>query len=145
MCPNYDRHPTSCAVGAFFSVFVLTCPLPTAVAQDRQSPQNAPSAKYAADIRAFINELDRTYPFFDLKGIRKDWQRTKAEALRRAATCRAQTEFFRIVIDITTCLRDAHVGLRNVSAEMPPQPPARLFAPIWFWGDTSILSPWTKQ
>ena len=32
---------------------------------------------YAGDMQAFVQELDKTYPFFDLKGIRRDWKNTK--------------------------------------------------------------------
>jgi hypothetical protein len=118
----HTRQPTT-AIVTLLVICLMIAPHATGLADDAQSqPASAPAA-YEADIRAFIDELDKTYPFFELKGIREDWQRTKAEALQRVSICRSEAQFLQIVLDIAKCLRDAHVGLRNVNAEMPPRPP----------------------
>ena len=38
---------------------------------------------YASDMEAFIKEIDKTYPFFELKGIKDDWEKAKAGLLAR--------------------------------------------------------------
>ena len=35
---------------------------------------------YASDLAAFFAEVDRSYPFFELKGVREDWGTTKRDA-----------------------------------------------------------------
>ena len=99
---------------------LVVASLPTAAAAQDAPPPHAP---YLADIRALVDELDKTYPFFELKAIEDDWRRVKAEALRRAGECTSNDEFFSIVGDITKSLRDAHVGLRDVKVETPPWQP----------------------
>ena len=40
---------------------------------------------YASDMEAFIKEIDKTYPFFELKGIKDDWEKARAGLLAEAS------------------------------------------------------------
>ncbi len=77
------------------------------------------SGKYAADLAAFFKEVDDTYPFFDLKGIRQDWADAKPRLMEKARTCAADTEFLGIAFEAIRCLRDSHMGLQNNKAPLP--------------------------
>lgn len=80
------------------------------------------ASKYATDMDALIQEIDRTYPFFDLKGIRADWEKAKAQLRQKAVTCRSDQEFMQLAIDGGKCLRDSHMGPREFKVQYPPQP-----------------------
>jgi hypothetical protein len=92
-------------------------------------PDKAPAAaapashKYAADMAAFVAEADKTYPFFDLKGIRADWSAAKMRLTAAAGTCRSDTDFLGLVLDAIRCLRDAHMSLGDLKASAPEPPP----------------------
>ena len=75
------------------------------------------------DLAAFFNEVDKTYPYFDLKGIRGDWVDAKRRLTERVKTCGSETEFLGIVVEAIRCLRDAHMGLNNTKAAVPELPP----------------------
>ncbi len=75
--------------------------------------------KYASDLAAFFKEVDDTYPFFDLKGIRQDWAGAKPRLMEKAKTCTADTEFLGIALEAVRCLRDSHMGLQNNKAPFP--------------------------
>jgi len=84
----------------------------------------APAApKYVADMAAFVAEVDKTYPFLDLKGIRADWSTAKEHLAAAAKTCRSDTELLGLVIDAIRCLRDAHMDLGDLKAKAPERPP----------------------
>ena len=83
--------------------------------------------KYQTDARAFFGEIDKTYPFFDLKRIRKDWRLKKKELRARVRECESDSQFLGIVLDAIKCLRDSHMQIRNATAEIPW--PARDFYP----------------
>lgn len=80
-------------------------------------------SKYETDLEAFFQELDRTYPFFDLKGIRNDWEAVEVRLLIEVRTCASDEGFLEILIEAIRCLRDAHVGPRGFIAQLPPRPP----------------------
>ena len=50
-------------------------------------------SKYQSDLEAFIQEMDRTYPFFDLKGIRDDWKTVSARIREEAEACKSDDAF----------------------------------------------------
>lgn len=77
------------------------------------------SALYENAVEVFLDEMDRTYPFFDLKGIRPDWETLKPELRERAKSCTTATGFYGILIDALACLRDAHMSLYNTTAPLP--------------------------
>ena len=80
-------------------------------------------SRYETDMEALIHEVDRSYPFFDLKGIRSDWGKCRTELLRRAKTCASDQEFLELLLAAGKSLRDAHLGPRNFKVEVPPRPP----------------------
>lgn len=88
-------------------------------------------ARYAADLAAFFAEVDGTYPFFDLKGVRKDWVATKRRLWRELKACRSDTEFLGLVLDAIRCLRDGHMYLKPAKAKFP-SPPAEFCPGISF-------------
>ena len=77
---------------------------------------------HQTDLAAFFNEVDTAYRFFDLKGIRGDWDEAKPRLAAQAKTCAADTEFLGIVIEAIRCLRDAHMRLSNTKAPLPALP-----------------------
>lgn len=87
--------------------------------------------KYAADLAAFFAEVDGTYPFLDLKGVRGDWEATKKRLWEKLKTCRSDTEFLGLVIDAIRCLRDGHMFLEEPKAKLP-SPPERYCPGISF-------------
>jgi hypothetical protein len=82
----------------------------------------ASQAAYAADLAAFYKQVDEVYPFFDLKGIRPDWEAAKRRLALGVRTCRSDSEFLGLVVQATRVLRDGHMGLENPKAEVPPLP-----------------------
>ncbi|HWQ92210.1 MAG TPA: hypothetical protein VN673_11105, partial [Clostridia bacterium] len=91
----------------------------------------AAGTNYVAELGAFFKETDATYPFFDLKGIRPDWEQTKPRLMARAESCGSDTEFLGLVVESICCLRDAHMGLNNLKAPGPPLP-ARYYPGLSF-------------
>ncbi len=78
---------------------------------------------YAADISAFFKEMDRNYPFFELKGIRKDWEQAKRKLWSDARRCRTDSAFLGLIVEAMQCLRDGHMWFREKKAEVPATPP----------------------
>ncbi|MCY3023932.1 MAG: hypothetical protein NTW87_33555, partial [Planctomycetota bacterium] len=70
----------------------------------------AEGSKYETDWAAFTAEIDRSYPFLDLKGIRGDWEKFKEQAAPRAKACGTDDAFLGLVRGAIYCLRDAHMG-----------------------------------
>jgi hypothetical protein len=93
-------------------------------------------AASAADLAAFFKEVDANYPFFELKGIRADWQQTKAHLSEQVKTCSSASEFLGLVTEAIACLRDAHMGLSNAQAPLPAWP-KRYYAGVSFLPATS--------
>lgn len=85
--------------------------------------QAAPAPAYAADLAAFVKEVDEGYPFFELKGIKADWAATRQRLAAAAGRCRSDTEFLGLIVEGMRCLRDAHMTLDQPKAELPKPPP----------------------
>ena len=89
--------------------------------------QDAPAAltaeQYEEALEAFIAEVDSTYPFFDLKDIRDDWKKCSKDLLSRVKQCRSNDEFYGLLADAARCLRDAHLGFRDLKGKFPPVEP----------------------
>ena len=79
-------------------------------------------SKYETDLEAFLQEMDRTYPFFDLKGIRGDWKATSARLREEVKTCQSDEAFLGLVMKAIECLRDSHVGIVKANAKFPEMP-----------------------
>jgi C-terminal processing protease CtpA/Prc len=77
---------------------------------------------YKTDLESFIREIDQTYPFFELKGIREDWNATCERIREEVKECKSDQDFLGLVMDAVRCLRDGHMGFRQVNADMPPWP-----------------------
>jgi hypothetical protein len=82
----------------------------------------ADRATFESNFAAFSKEVDATYPFFELKGIREDWNQTKTRLSDKVKACESGTEFLGLVIEAIGCLRDSHMGLRDVKAPLPERP-----------------------
>jgi regulation of enolase protein 1 (concanavalin A-like superfamily) len=78
---------------------------------------------FEEDLEAFFLEVDNTYPFFDLKGIRNDWEQTKKELRRQIKACESDEQFLEIATKAVLCLRDSHMWFRNAKAALPQWPP----------------------
>ncbi len=89
---------------------------------------NTPAAdkphSYESDFAAFVKEINTTYPFFELKGIRSDWAAAARRLAERAASSTSDTEFLGIVVEAMRHLRDAHIGLRSAKAPLAKRPPS---------------------
>ena len=84
----------------------------------------ATPATYMTDMAAFFTEVEKTYPFFDLKGIRTDWEGAKKRVAAKSRTCRSDSQFLGLVVEAMKALRDAHMTLEDPKAEIPRSPTA---------------------
>jgi len=80
-------------------------------------------AQYEEALKAFIKEVDTTYPFFDLKGIRGDWKACRNDLLAKVKHCRSNDDFYALLDEAARSLRDSHLGFRNLKGEMPQAEP----------------------
>lgn len=80
-------------------------------------------ATYETDMKAFVKEIDREYPFFSLKRVRSDWNRAKKGMIQRATRCESDAMFLEIVHDTISVLRDGHMGIKGSRIEIPAIPP----------------------
>jgi len=88
----------------------------SAGAEDEKKPVND---VYASDMEAFIKEIDKTYPFFELKGIGDDWKKARAGLLDEASTATSDAAFLAIVNRAVLILRDGH--MRITESKTPPE------------------------
>jgi C-terminal processing protease CtpA/Prc len=88
-------------------------------------------AQYEEALKAFIEQVDTTYPFFHLKDIREDWNACKKDLLDKVGNCRSNDEFYGLLAEAGRCLRDAHLGFSNLKGKFPPPEP-RSFPGISF-------------
>ncbi|MDR2981815.1 MAG: hypothetical protein LBV12_06170 [Puniceicoccales bacterium] len=89
------------------------------------------AAEYDKDWRVFVQTIDKEYPFFELKSIRTDWNKTKRELAKRVDACKSDSEFMGIVSDALDCLRDAHMGIQETKVSLP-NPPDKFCLPVAF-------------
>ncbi|MBN1865993.1 hypothetical protein JW916_01755 [Candidatus Sumerlaeota bacterium] len=101
-------------------------------------PEGAPGAQtlagrstYETDLCAFFDEMDGSYPFFDLKGIRNDWNETENRLRSRVETCNSDAEFMRLLDEAIRCLRDSHIEVHSERIEYPRRDP-RFYPGIGF-------------
>jgi len=78
--------------------------------------------KYAKDFEAFVKEVDKSYPFFDLKKIRKGWKKARIGFAKRAKACKSDDDFILLVFDAVKILRDAHITVETKSGQYPKWP-----------------------
>jgi len=91
----------------------------------------AAPTKYVTDMAAFFQEVEKTYPFFDLKGIRKDWEAAKRHLAAKTGSCPSDSAFLGLVVEAMKVLRDAHMTLEEPKAEIP-RPPTQYYPGISF-------------
>ena len=77
---------------------------------------------FGLELEAFFDEIDRTYPFFEIKGIRADWQGAKERLRARVKDCSSDEQFLGIVRDAILCLHDSHMWFTKTRASVPPLP-----------------------
>lgn len=88
------------------------------------APKPAPvNEKYENDLRAFIDEMNRTYPHFDLKGIRAEWEEVSKRLLEEVKTCNSDEDFLDLVMEAIRCLRDGHMGFTELNAKFRQSDP----------------------
>lgn len=76
-----------------------------------------------ADLEAFFADVEKDYPFFDAKGIRKEWEAAKKPLLDRARKAADDAAFILVVGDAIAALRDGHAFFTKVGPKMPaPEP-----------------------
>ena len=118
------RNVVTCAVVAF----AAACVPPTASAAGgavrkatgagiRQGGQPA-RKRLDQPLRAFIREIDRTYPFFQLKGIWTDWRICKKALLEKVRHCESNNQFYALLDEARRCLRDPHIRFRNLKGQI---------------------------
>jgi len=90
-----------------------------------------PLPKFGKDLQVFLDEVDRVYPFFDLKNIRTDWQHTKIDLRERLPDCETASDFLGLVMDGMRCLRDAHMRIGQAQAPLP-RPPQEYYPGVSF-------------
>ena len=81
------------------------------------------SKSYAADFEALLKDIDKNYPFFDVKGIRSDWGETKKALLERVKRAKSDAEFIGIVQDAIGALRDGHAFFTEVKPKLDRHAP----------------------
>jgi C-terminal processing protease CtpA/Prc len=107
------------AIGVVFSAFADQ----GQTAADVSQSGALDSTHYEAAFRAFVNEVDSTYPFFDLKGVRDDWDNCKESLLEKVKQCRSNDAFYGLLYEAGRRLRDPHMGLRDIRGKIPlPEP-----------------------
>jgi len=74
---------------------------------------------YVSDMKAFVNQAQQNYPFFDLKDIRKDWKVTSKRLEKEAKKCKTDVDFMKLVFEGVSCLRDAHMQVNKIKVTMP--------------------------
>lgn len=86
---------------------------------DSADDADAVNPVYTSDMEAFIKEIDKTYPFFELKGIKDDWESAKSGLLAQASAARSDADFLAVVNRAVCILRDGH--MRITESETPPE------------------------
>ena len=82
---------------------------------------------YASDMEALIKEIDKTYPFFELKGIKDDWEKAKSGLLAQASAAPSDAGFLAVVNRAVCILRDGH--MRITESETPPERSEQEYCP----------------
>ena len=99
-------------------------------AAQRLTAEEPAGSNYLSDWSAFVREVDQSYPFFELKGIRGDWSEAKARFSGQVRTCKSDPEFLWIVAEAIRCLRDAHMGVSET--KVPLTWPKRYYPGVSF-------------
>ncbi len=101
---------------------------------------------YESDLAAFFDEMDRTYPFFELKGIQSDWNNAKSRLRDKVKGCPSDEQFLGIVQEAILCLHDSHMGFTKTRVSPPPWP-ARYYPGVSFLPATNgrVVVMWRRD
>lgn len=89
---------------------------------DTAKPVTRRTSTHENDLESFIQEMDNTYPFFELKGIRGDWEQTKNRLREKIKDCKSDEQFLKIVAEGVLCLRDSHMWFSDSKVPVPQRP-----------------------
>ena len=78
---------------------------------------------YRSDMEALLDEVQKSYPFFDLKDLRKPWKETAKRLEKQVKKCKSDAEFMALVGEGIACLRDAHMYVTECAVELPEREP----------------------
>lgn len=96
---------------------------------------------------ALIEQLEKSYVFFDLKGIRRDWNDRKKDWQKRAEKLNSDEELISLIGDCIECLRDGHMGFSDLAVKLPDAEPD-YFSGLYFGktaeGDVCIVNDMTN-
>ncbi len=101
------------------------------ILQAHEAAEPLASNIYERDLTAFFDEMDRAYPFFELKGIQADWSRLKDRLREMVKDCRSDGQFLGMVQEAILCMHDSHMGFTRTRVPLPPRP-ARYYPGISF-------------
>ncbi len=78
--------------------------------------------RYAHDLQGLIEHLDAKYPFFDVKGIRKEWKQKKKLWQRQIRRVRNDPQLIELIVEVMKSLRDGHCRFEELQVKMPNTP-----------------------
>ncbi len=81
------------------------------------------AGEYSSDWKAFEQEVDAKYPFFELKKIGSDWKKAKRKLKDKADQARNDEEFLKVVMEALDVLRDGHAGFQKTRSPIPAREP----------------------
>lgn len=87
-------------------------------AEEKEITPASPAQRYK-DALTVMRDLEKNYPFFDLKGIRKDWNYSKKVWAKKAKLLKTDVELIKLIQEYIFCLRDAHMSFSEVNIKMP--------------------------
>ncbi|MFA4986199.1 MAG: S41 family peptidase [Candidatus Brocadiia bacterium] len=109
--------------------FILAVALQGALTAEKAKEPDAATRK--AEALQIMADLEKCYVFFDLKGIRKDWEDSKKEWKKRAEKLPSDVELIDLVSDMIACLRDGHMGFSKLNVKMPERE-GNFFSGLYF-------------
>ncbi|MBN1341050.1 MAG: hypothetical protein JXQ73_00115 [Phycisphaerae bacterium] len=123
--------PARLVTGVIVPLAITWCGPAATRAVAGQSASAVSGSTYERDFAAFVGEVDRTYPFFDLKGNREDWSALKGRLAKRVERCGSDSEFLRIVVEAIGGLHDSHMRVYETKVKIPA-PLARYYPGLSF-------------
>jgi hypothetical protein len=72
-----------------------------------------------AEVLAILDHLDKNYPYFDLKAVKKDWDFRKREWRKRASKLDDDAAMMQLVADFLPPLRDGGMAIENCPHPLP--------------------------
>lgn len=112
-CRKYGRR----TIGLTSSILLPVAFVVAAVRPSQALPQRPSPKVFAKELESLLKELDRGSPFFDVKGIAKDWKKAKAELRSRVKKCKSEADFVDLVVEAGRRLRDGHFQITKADVE----------------------------